>query len=62
MKKILEAGKDMIYGTATLPWDSANGVWRLPNGQVTKQKIIAIGFAKRLDRIISGKAKNERAV
>lgn len=54
--------KDINVGRATICWCSFHKTWRLPDGSTTRDRIKALNVAKRMDRIMSGRAKNERAV
>ena len=46
------------YGKATVPWSESKGAWRLPSGSFTKDRNLALNTAKRMDRVITGRARN----
>lgn len=54
--------KCVNYGKATIPWSQDKMKWRLPNGEFTRDRNLALNHAKRMDRIITGKAKNSGGV
>jgi len=53
---------DIKHGQATIPWDRAFHVWRLPSGEATTSKLKAINMAKRIDRVMTGRAKADKGV
>lgn len=54
--------KDIRVGRATICWCSFHKTWRLPDGSTTRDKLKAQDMAKRMDRIMSGRDKNQGAV
>lgn len=57
-----ESNQPIVIGLATIPYDVRSKVWRLPAGGATNKKLTAINVAKRIDRILSGRAKNDGGV
>jgi hypothetical protein len=62
MKSFIKDDRRVNYGKATVPWCYVNNSWRLPSGKFTKDRNEAVNMAKRMDRIVSGRAKYEAAV
>ena len=54
--------KDINVGRATICWCLFHKTWRLPDGSTTRDKLKAKNMAKRMDRIMSGRDKNQGAV
>jgi hypothetical protein len=58
----IQDDKRVNYGRATVPFIQHKQAWRLPCGKFTKDRNEAVNMAKRMDRIISGRAKYEGVV